>query len=290
VALASTNLVVPNYSFESPLTFFASPNIDGWSKIPNPGYYVESGGITWDDTAGAFLNTPATESNHIDNCDGNQAGYLFADPLVTVFKDYESGDWSHTNTPLHNFPAIYETNKSYKLTMGIIGGGGNMLPGVGLQLSLYYLDDATNRIPVASNDLVYTPQQFPTRTHFLDCSVEVPAVRPGDPWAGKHIGIKMVSTATLDNQGGYWDLDNVRLVATTEAVLCNPAQTNGGFAFTLLSEAGSAYAIQSADALTNSGAGNWSTTATITNTTGDFRFFDTSTNAGIRFYRAQRVF
>ena len=165
-----------------------------------------------------------------------------------------------------------------------------MLPGVGLQLSLYYLDDATNRVPVASNDLVYTPQQFPTRTHFLDCSVEVPSVRPGDPWAGRHIGIKMVSTATLDNEGGYWDVDNVRLVATTEAILLNPAQTNSGFAFTLLSEAGAAYAIQIANALTNSGPSGWSTAATITNTTGDFRFVDTATNAGVRFYRAQRVF
>jgi hypothetical protein len=289
VALASTNLVVPNYSFETPLTLFVNTHVDEWSKIPKPDYYVESGGYTWDQLAGTFLNDPPSQADHIDNCDGNQAIYMFADPLVTLFKDYESGDWSHTNA-LHDFPAIYESNKSYRLTVGVIGSGGGMQSGVGLQLSLYYLDDATNRIPVAVNDLVYNSQQFPNNTHFVDCSVDVPPVRPGDPWAGKHIGIKIVSTATLDNQGGYWDLDNVRLVATTQAILLNPAITNGNFAFTLRGDAGSAYAIQVASAVTNPSPTNWSTAFTLTNTTGDFRVVDPSTNSGVRFYRAQRLF
>jgi hypothetical protein len=286
---ASTNLAIPNYSFETPVTSFVNTHIDEWSKIPKPDYYVESGGFTWDQVAGTFVNDPPSQSDHIDNCDGDQAIYIFADPLVTVFKDYESSDWSHANA-LHDFPAIYETNKSYRLTIGVIGSGGGMKPGVGLQLSLYYLDDATNQITVAANDLVYNAQQFPNNTHFVDCSVDVPAVSPADPWAGKHVGIKMVSTATLDNQGGYWDLDNVRLVATTEAILLNPTSTNGNCAFTLLSEPGSAYAIQMANVLSNSASSNWSTTATITNTSGEFRFVDASTNSGTRFYRAQRLF
>ena len=108
----------------------------------------------------------------------------------------------------------------------------------------------------------------------------------GDPWAGKNIGIRLASTITDTNlEGGFWDLDNVRLSATLVPSLTEPAWNNGQFSFTLSSEAGMVFEIQ---ATTNVNTLNWSTVGFVTNTTGAARYTN-SASAGRSFFRARSV-
>src|SRR5580765_1095809 len=94
--LRAGSITVPNGSFESPATSFVSINIDSWQKNPKPDWYVESGGFLWSQLTGIFKNTSAGSSDHLDNCDGNQALWLFAVPEVALFQDYNSIDWSNS--------------------------------------------------------------------------------------------------------------------------------------------------------------------------------------------------
>ena len=115
--------------------------------------------------------------------------------------------------------------------------------GATLQLSLYYRDDANNMVPVATTTITNTAGLFPTNTHFVDFSVQLPVVQGTDPCANQHIGVMIASTVGFDLMGGYWDVDNVRLTETIYPTLSNPQMTNGHFAFTLRSEPGLAFEI-----------------------------------------------
>src|SRR2546423_15691175 len=86
----AASIVVPNGSFESPSTTFVDTHIDSWQEAPKPDWYAEGGGFTWDQLTGVFMNTSVTSADHIDNCDGNQALWMFAVPEVGVFQDYNS--------------------------------------------------------------------------------------------------------------------------------------------------------------------------------------------------------
>ena len=116
--LFSTAAVIPlpNSSFEGPTTVFADPRVDAWQEIPKPVWFPQSD-ESWDQLTGVFLNTPAGETNHIDNIDGNQALFLTAVPAVGIFQDYNSVDWSGTNAT-HAFNAIFEPGNSYRLSVG----------------------------------------------------------------------------------------------------------------------------------------------------------------------------
>jgi hypothetical protein len=212
-ALGATSISVPNYSFESQVAgppFGVNNNVDSWQKSPQPAWFNPTNGITWDQLSGVFANTAVGSSNHIDNMDGNQAAYMFDVPTVAFFQDYNSTDWNHT-APTHAFNAVFEVGKSYHLTVGIIGGGGGMAEGTSMQLSLYYRDAASIMVTVASTPITYTLASFPTTTHLIDYSVDVPVVQPGDAWAGQNIGIELLST--FGTGDGYWDMDNVRLTS-----------------------------------------------------------------------------
>src|SRR5215831_14148988 len=221
---------IPNDSFESPATTYVSINIDSWQKSPKPAWYQESGGYLWTQLTGIFKNTPSNSSDHIDNCDGNQALWLFAVPEVALFQDYDSTDWQNL-PPNHQFAATFTPGKSYHLTAGVIGTGGGMAQGATLELSLYYLDAATNHLIVAATTLTNDPSVFSNNTHFIDCAVDTATVKASDPWAGQHIGIQLRSTVTTNLQGGYWDLDNVRLIEGP--ALVSAGSGNGQFTFTL---------------------------------------------------------
>ena len=91
---------IPNYSFESPATPYVSINIDSWEKAPKPDWYPENGPFLWTQLTGIFKNTPNGSSDHIDNCEGNQALWLFAVPDVGLYQDYDSIDW-HNQPPSH---------------------------------------------------------------------------------------------------------------------------------------------------------------------------------------------
>ena len=83
----SASIHIPNASFESPETAFVDVNVHAWQKGPPPLWYDESGGHAWSQLTGVFLSVPSEDDGHIDNCDGNQAAWLFALPEVELHQD-----------------------------------------------------------------------------------------------------------------------------------------------------------------------------------------------------------
>ena len=65
------SLSVPNFSFESPVTDFASPEINAWQKAPKPFWHTndDNGPFAWNNVMGQFLNTSKGSPDHIDNMD-----------------------------------------------------------------------------------------------------------------------------------------------------------------------------------------------------------------------------
>jgi hypothetical protein len=265
-AAGTEDIPVPNHSFELPDVIYVGTYIDSWQKNPKPEWYEETGGFTWDQLSGIFLNTPPTSSDHIDNCDGDQAIWLFAVPEVGLFQDYNSLDWNDEE-PSHDFDAAFEPGKKYRFTIGAIGGGGGMLEGASIELAFYYRDAQSNAVTVAAASISHSNSLFPTRTHLVDVHVETRVVQPEDPWAGQRIGIRLVSTVSLEMEGGYWDFDNVRLTATGGPTLAAPILTEGGFGFTLQSEPGGKFDLLGSADLTLPPAA-WTTIRTVTNETG----------------------
>ena len=216
-AVRAGNLYVPNGSFESPLVPqvnpFAQPDMDAWEKSAQPYWYDPSQnyGTPWEDLMGTFFNVPYP-GQFIDNCDGNQAAFIFALPGTAIMQDY--GTLSDTDTaPSHAFNARFHPGRAYNLTVGVIGGGGNMAPGATLQISLYYRDVSNNIVIVGATNITNSVTLFPTNTHLVDFQVHVPTVHPSDAWAGQHIGVQIASTLVdFSIARGYWDVDNVRLV------------------------------------------------------------------------------
>ena len=286
-ALLAETLSVPNASFVSPVTPFVSTQIDAWQKAPRPDWYDETGGFLWDQLAGLFKNTPAGSADHIENCDGAQAIWLFAVPEVALFQDYDSVDWNDAS-PSHAFDARFEVGKSYRLTVGVIGTGGNMLEGVPLEIGLYYRDASGSPVIVASSTVTNSAAEFPDRNHFVDFAVAVPTVQAGDAWAEQHIGVRFRSTVSAEMQGGFWDLDNVRLTAASPPTLSDPKVADGQFQFTLKSDPGLVFDILTASDPTLPGAG-WTRLTTVTNVTGDVLVTDPNALAGARFYTARQL-
>ena len=272
---------VPNGSFESPTTTYASPFMDDWQKTAKPDWYDEgSGAFLWTQLTGEFKNLPPGAVGYIDNCDGDQAAWMFVIPQVGIFQDYDSPS-------NHTFNATYEVGKSYHLTVGIIGTGGNMTVGATFELALYYRDATSNMVFVAATSVTNLPTVFSNNTHFIDFRAETAGVRASDPWAGQHIGVGLFSTITDTNmEGGYWDLDNVRLTSTIEPTLSSPVWSNNQLSFGIQSEAGVVFEIQkTSDIATVS----WSSTGFLTNTSGTAVFTDTNAVSNESYYRARVV-
>lgn len=283
LALAAV-VPLPNASFESPVTPFVNIYVDSWQKSGQPTWYTNAGGFTWEQLTGVFRNTSPGSSDHIDNCQGNQGLWLFAVPEVGVFQDYNSVDWNDP-APTHDFNATFEPGKAYELTVGVIGGGGGMMPGVTLEMGLYYRDAASNAIPVAIATITNSLARFPSTTHFVDCTMRTAFVKAADPWAGRKIGVRFRSTVSLDLQGGYWDLDNVRLVSLREPTLSLPTVTNQQqMQFTILSEPGWVFDLISSTNVAQP-IETWTRLGTVTNQTGSLLFSQPATNPAGSYYR-----
>jgi hypothetical protein len=281
--LRAERITVPNGSFESPPTPYATPLVDAWQQNPP----VNLGDPNTFQT-GVFSNQPPADPTHIDNCDGSQGAFLFTYPQVALFQDYDSTDYANP-TPTHAFAATFDVGKSYTLTVGVIGGTNLAYPmqeGTTLELSLYYRDDAGNKTNVAATIITNSGALFPSSTHFVDFQVHVPAVLAADPWAGRHIGVQLLSTVGYELMGGYWDLDNVRLIAGP--CLLAPARTNSQFTFILHSYPGLRFEILATTNLTLP-VSNWSSLGNLTNTTGATPFLDLGASLNRRFYRARQL-
>ena len=281
-------IAVPNFSFESPATPFAGPDIDSWQTAAQPATFDTNVFGAWANLTGLFANAPATNADHIDNADGGQLAYLFAYPQAAIFQDYNSTDWSNT-VPTHAFNVKFTPGKSYQLTVGLTSSSEEPLtPGSTLQLSLYYRDASSNMVTVVAANVSYDTNVFANITHLIDFQATVPEVKAGDPWAGQNIGIQFMSTVAPNLIGGVWDLDNVRLSETVATALNNPGRTKGQFGFTLQSEPGLPFQILAATSVAQT-ATSWTSIATFTNVTGTFSFLDTTTNLGQHFYRARQL-
>jgi len=292
--LQAGTIYIPNGSFEiSVVPTNITPaitNMDYWQKSPQPVWYDPSsfGGYSWDSLTGTFYNLHTTPPDtFIDNCDGTQAVFLFAVPQNAIFQDYDSIYGTNT-TPSHDFNATFKVNCAYTLTVGVIGGGGGMTNGATLQLSLYYRDASSDMVTVAATTVTNSAALFPTNTHFVDFSVQLPGVLPTNDWANQNIGVQIASTAGVDFIGGYWDIDNVRLIETPLPALLSPQVTNNQFSLILQSQPGLRFEIL---ANTNSAAAlsNWTSLGNVTNTSGTITFVDPAAPLVRRFYRAHQL-
>jgi hypothetical protein len=279
---------VPNSSFQSPAvpnaSPYAAPDIDDWQKSPQPDWYdpSQNSNTPWTYLMGEFYNVPFP-GQFIDNCDGAQAAFLFALPGAALFQDYSSIDGTNAG-PSHSFNAKFNVGSFYDLTVAVLGGGGGMKPGVSLELQLYYRDSSSNIVVVSSTTVTNDIALFPTNTHFVDFTAHLPQVRPSDLWAGQNIGIRLSSSVSFELSGGYWDLDNVRLLETTAPVL-QSGVTGGDLTITLESETGMQFEIQRTTNIASNA--DWVRVAAFTNITGVIQFKDSVTNSAA-FYRARR--
>ena len=278
-------IVIPNGSFEAPLapreSPYAFPYMAEWQKSPQPDWYTSQ--WPWEALLGTFYNAPI--STYIDNCDGEQAAFVFAVPEVALFQDYDSiGDGAAT--PSHAFDARFNVNSAYRLTVGVISTP-TLYYGATLELSLYYRD-STNLVTVAAATLTNSAELFPTNTHFVDCSVYLPGVWATNAWAGQHIGVRIASTVAPDLATGYWDVDNARLAEIPLPALTDVWRTNGCFGCTLQSQPGLRFTMLAGTNLSLP-LSNWTPVATLTNDTGAIAFVDPAAGPNRQFYRAVQL-
>lgn len=272
---------LPNASFESPATTFVDNRVDAWRKTPKPAWYDESGGFTWDQLSGVFRNTEPGKEDHIENADGAQAFYLFAVPTAGI-----SLDETLTNSPAP-FLANFEPGSAYSLTTAVQGGGGGMTNGATLELALYYLDDSGFPQTVASTTVTNDTATFPSRQRLTDFVVRTAPVKSTDPWAGRRIGVRILSTVDPALAGGYWNLDHPRLLAHPAPALLAPSLTDDSPAFVLRGDLGARIEILASDDATAPIAA-WTSVTTLTNTSGFVEFRDIAAAGHRRYYRSRQ--
>ncbi len=282
--LAGNNMVraqsiyVPNADYGLPVvTDFdtdVATNMISWEASPQQN----------DGAIGVFFNDP-NDGEFIVNCDGNQAAYIFEDPGLALFQDYDAVD--STGAPSHAFNATYEVGKSYQLQAGFIGSSYYypLTPGAILQMSLYYRDSLGDIETVECTNILYDPNVFTGNTNFVEYELSLAPVQAGDAWAGQHIGIQFLVPDNAE-PGGFWDVGNVQLWVTP--ALINPSWSNGQFGATLLSQPGLAFQILATTNLCLP-LSNWTSVVTLTNVSGTNSFVDPATNCNERFYQAQQL-
>ncbi len=184
------SIPLENASFEAPAVdpsaFPAVPIIDGWAEIDLDAVASANTGV--------FANTPAESPDHVINADGRQLAFLGSEQGNALEQD---------------LVATYKVGCDYRLTVAV--GVSAMFPpsaetpSDALELVLYYR--AANE-PV---DIVRQAVEATGRSATLlrDFSVCLPTVQAGDAWAGQDIGVAIRAAGLA---GGFWDLDNVRLM------------------------------------------------------------------------------
>ena len=186
------SIYIENASFETPevdpnISYGAWPFIDGWKETDN-----DTLGST---NTGVFTNT---EPNHINPFLGIPDHIFNADGSQLAFLGTQAG-----NAFEQDLSATYKAGCDYRLTVAVkvsLFAPINPL----LELVLYYRD---GNEPL---DIVSIAIPAMSWSQWLeDFSLYLPAVAPDDPWAGKNIGIAIRAAGEA---GGFWDLDNVRLV------------------------------------------------------------------------------
>lgn len=284
VPAGAVPILVPNGSFESPAVLFVSPEMEAWQKTSRPEWYVEDGGFLWTQLTGLFKNPLPGAADRIENCDGNQAVWVFAVPGVGLYQEGLPGNASGVPGPSSAL-ARFQVGNSYRLVAGVIGGGGGMSNGVPLQLSLYYRDALSNRVTVASNLITHSQSVFPSTTRLVQFDVQTAAVSSTDPWAGQPIGIGIDSLVGFELQGGYWDVDAVQLNEVIPLSIASVELTTEGLRFDIHGEVGARISVLSSIDPTAS-LSQWTSVATLTNLTGKLSFTTARPETRHVFWRA----
>ena len=186
----AASIPIENASFESlvvdPDGFGAVPLVDGWTEVDIDALFSTNTGV--------FANTEPNSFDHIVNADGSQLAFLGSQTGNALQQDLE---------------AVYKAGCVYSLTVGVSVSvrfpPSAVEPVDTLELVLYYRD-ANDVIDIASQAVEATGQSY---TKLQDFSLELPVVQSVDAWAGKAIGIALRAAG---QPGGFWDLDNVRLI------------------------------------------------------------------------------
>jgi hypothetical protein len=200
----TTSIPIANASFEAlaidPSAFPAWPFIDGWREID-----LDKGS----QNTGVFANTAAGSSDSIANADGKQLAFLGS---------------QRGNALEQDLAAVYRIGCEYRLTVGIAvsarfppSAGGTVTPAQAgaadtIDLVLYYLD-ANQPVDIVR---LTVGGKGRSSTQLQDYTVVLATVHAGDAWAGQTIGVALRATGAA---GGFWDLDNVRLVESMPAAI-----------------------------------------------------------------------
>jgi len=187
---APVSIPIENASFEAPVVdpngFGAIPLVDGWTEIDIDTLFSANTGV--------FANTDANSFDHIVNADDSQLAFLGSETGNALEQDLD---------------AIYKAGCDYRLTVGVSVSSrfppAAVEPVDTLELVFYYRD---------ANDIVDIAQQTVEATglssiQLLDFSLYLPTVQSADAWAGMAIGVALRADGM---PGGFWDLDNVRLI------------------------------------------------------------------------------
>jgi len=189
----SASIPIENASFEFPVVdpegFGAVPLVDGWTEIDIDALYSTNTGV--------FANTDANSFDHIVNADGSQLAFLGSQQGNALEQDLAD---------------IYRAGCAYRLTVGVSVSSrfppSAVEPVDALELVFYYLD-ANDVVDIAHQTIDAAGQ---SSTQLEDFSLELSMVQADDAWSGKSIGI---AVRAAGQAGGFWDLDNVRLVELT---------------------------------------------------------------------------
>ncbi len=186
----SASIHIENASFEAPAVdpngFPALPFVDQWTEIDLDTLSSSNTGV--------FANTPAGNPDHIVNADGNQLAFLGSQVGNALEQD---------------LAATYKSGCDYRLTVAVGVSSqfppSSVEPVDALELVLFYRD-GNDVVDIVSRTVEATGL---SSTQLMDFSLQLPAVPSGDTWAGKTIGVALRAAGM---PGGFWDLDNVRLI------------------------------------------------------------------------------
>jgi hypothetical protein len=187
---ALVSIPIENASFEAPVVdpngFGAVPLVDGWTEVDIDTLFSTNTGV--------FANTEPNSFDHIVNADYNQLAFLGSQQGNALQQDLADA---------------YKVGCEYRLTVGVSVSGrfppAAIEPVDSLELVFYYRD-TNDVVDIAHKTVEATGQSY---TQLQDFSLELPVVKIGDAWAGRNIGISMRAAG---QPGGFWDLDNVRLI------------------------------------------------------------------------------
>ena len=200
ISLTMADMIpVANHSFEYPAInpdenpLYAIPFVPLWIEVDmdtDPDYPSKFVGI--------FLNPPpeSPDGDHIVNADGSQLAFLYS---------------SSGNALLQDLAAAYQAGKRYRLEVDVCPS--KRYPPANpdvdnvLILEFYFIDDAAERQTIRTTSV---PAWDLTQNFLKTYALTLPPVKNTDAWVNKPIGIALRAEGV---EGGYWDLDNVRVTA-----------------------------------------------------------------------------